>query len=76
MRWVCPVAVEQILVPQPALTPGVSVARGAKLTERPMRIVDFLKQVDRDRRIDKGESVLFFELTAVSSFISCADALF
>jgi hypothetical protein len=45
------------------------VDRGAKLTERPMRIVDFLKQVDRDRRIDEGESGFFFELTVVSYFI-------
>jgi hypothetical protein len=57
------------MVPQHALNPGVSVDRGAKLTERPMRIVDFLKQVDRDRRIDEGESGFFFELTVVSYFI-------
>jgi hypothetical protein len=41
-----------------------------------VRLIDFLKQVDRDRRIDEGKGGFFFELTVVSYFIECGDTIF
>jgi hypothetical protein len=64
------------VVPQHALNPRIAVDRGSKLAEGPVRLVDFLKQIYRDRRIDEGKCGFFFELTVVSYFIECGDAIF
>ena len=64
------------MVPQHALNPRIAVDIGSKLADGPVLLVDFFKQIYRYRRIDEGKCGFFLELTVVSYFIECGDAIF